>query len=94
MYKDNSTFLWPICIHGRQFHPYLDPDCHRIYLLPGRFDSASTYSSTSAFMPLVQLTGKYIANDDYTNVSNIEMNKKMIERIVDDCSRRLMLCIT
>jgi hypothetical protein len=32
-------------------------------------------------MPLVQRTGKYIANDDYTNVSITEMNKKTIERI-------------
>jgi hypothetical protein len=30
-------------------------------------------------MPLVRRTGNYIANDDYTNV--YEMNKKMIERI-------------
>ena len=32
-------------------------------------------------MPLVQRTGKYIANDEYTNISIIEMNKKTLERI-------------
>src|SRR5215831_14552300 len=55
-YRDCESFFlfcYSICIHARQFYNSLGPNCYRIYMLLGCFDSATTYSSTSALMSTV-----------------------------------------
>jgi hypothetical protein len=60
-YRDCESFFlfcFFICIHARQFYASLDPDCYRNYILPRCLDCASTYSSTSASIP-VKLSRRY-----------------------------------
>jgi hypothetical protein len=48
--ESSSLCCYCICKRDIQFYSPLDPDCYRIYMLPGHFDRASTYSSTSALI--------------------------------------------